>query len=445
MADDRHAPPNYFWRWLATFVLIVLLILLPLPRHWPLLPRIYPDVFDELTSLNLYLADVAGLALLATAVPLYRRSPSLPGPKILTAPMAALVVMTIVSGVFAAEPALVWQHALRLFVLLAIGLVLMWLKLKPDWVQAGLAVSLTLQAAAALLQFGAQDDLGLRWLGELDLGRHPGGGSILASGGGYWLRGYGLTPHPNILGGVLVVFLLILVASFLQARPRARIGWLGVILLGGAGLFVSFSRSAWLGGAVGGLVWLGGLLLRREWRGRYGRSLFILAVSLGLLLAGLGWTQRHLLLSRFSPARNEFETRSVAERTALIEAGQRLRRSSPWTGIGAGNTAVAIAPLVQDLPAVGPQPVHNVPLLLAIELGWPGAILWAWLMLAPVGLALYRCRQGRLTLWALGLTAALAAFAIIDLLDYYAWGWPQGALLRWLCWGLWGAAVVSGR
>jgi hypothetical protein len=63
-------------------------------------------------------------------------------------------------------------------------------------------------------------------------------------------------------------------------------------------------------------------------------------------------------------------------------------------------------------------------------------------MFFPVWLAWQRWRNNQLTLWGLALTAALLAFAVIDLFDYYAWGWQQGRLLRWLFLGLWANTVI---
>ena len=431
-------------RGLGEVALVLLILLLPLPRHWPLVEQRYPGVNAELTSLNLYLSDFAVLLLVAAvAIPWPRRRQwSLPGPRALTHPLALLVLLASMSSLWALDLVLVLQHALRLAILLALVLAL--IRLQPDerLLQVSLALTVVLQAAVALLQFNWQDDLGLRWLGEISLNRYPGGGSILTVADQYWLRGYGLTPHPNILGGILALALLTLVVAFLQSRPRWRPLWLIVLLAGTAGLFISFSRSAWLGSVVGGAFLVVAILLRQPWRQRYGRPLLVLILASGLLFSGLAWQQRHLLLARSNPDSSVREARSINERSALNAAAMALIRLAPLTGVGAGNSAVAAIPLVGDTPGVAPQPAHLAPLLLTAELGIAGGALWLWLMLLPAALALVRHRQGKLTLWALGLTAALLAFAVIDLFDYYAWGWQQGRLLRWLYWALWAAATT---
>jgi hypothetical protein len=439
-------PCTCFWRRLGQAALVLLIVLLPLPRHWPLVEQRYPGVNAELTSLNLYLSDFAVLLLLVAAVACLRhRQRSLPEPKALTYPLVLLVLLATMSSLWAFDVVLALQQALRLAILLALVLVLIRLRPNERMVQISLAVIVFVQAAVALLQFSRQDDLGLRWLGEIDLNRYPGGGSILTVADQYWLRGYGLTPHPNILGGLLALALLTLVVAFLQAPRRRRPLWFIVVLVGTAGLFISFSRSAWLGGVMGGAFLAAGVLLQRRWRQRYGRALLALILACGLLFSGLAWQQRDLLLARSNPDSSVREARSIDERSALNAAAVALIRLAPLTGVGAGNSAVATIPLVGDTPGVAPQPAHLAPLLLTAELGVIGGALWLWLMMVPAILALVRHQQGKLTLWALALTAALLAFAVIDLFDYYAWGWQQGRLLRWVYWGLWGLEIGDWR
>jgi len=440
---------------MALTAVMLLIVTFPLPRHWLLLRQTFPGVYYENTSLNLYLSDGAVFLLLLGAGRVWRR-PLSPLLRWLVYPLGLLSLLTAVSVLWALDLLLALQQAVRVAILLGMTLAIIHLKPERRLVQAGLAAMLVIQATAALLQFARQDDLGLRWLGEVALDRYPGGGSLITVGDQVWLRGYGLTSHPNILGGVLATAVLILYVPLLKAHARQRPFWVAAVLLGMAGLLVTFSRSAWLGGLAGGVFFVVVVLLQRPWRRRYGRPVARFLLVGALFAAGLFWWQRELILARFGgempgflaaccegePARPlaATEVRSVRERQALIDAAMDLIDLAPLTGVGAGNFAAAVIPAA-NTPDVAPQPVHHVPLLLAAELGPLGGLLWLWLMLFPVGAALIQLRRGRLTLWALGLTAALLAFAVIDLFDYYAWGWMAGRQWRWLLWGLWGTAV----
>lgn len=431
------------WRAAAITALVLLILILPLARHWILLKRPPFDVYYEFTSTIFYLSDAATLLLLAaSALWLWREKPSTEwGAAVVTLPLMLLPVLALGTTPWAGDPELAAYFAGRLVALSAVYLAIVALR-PPRWaVQFGLATSAILQAAVAVAQFIIQDDLGWQWLGEIKLSPTPGLASILTAGDEVWLRGYGLTPHPNILGGVLMVMLLTLSISYLKSRGRWRAVWLAILMIGGVGLVVSFSRAAWLGGAAGGMVLLLGVLGRRPWRQQYARAILVPIIVGLLVLSGFAFARRDLFIARLRPPETYTASRSLDERRVLADVSLDLIRRFPATGIGAGNFSTAVAPLVEDAPATTPQPVHNLPLLVSAELGVAGGALWMWLMVAPPILAWRQFRAGRLSLWALGLTAGLVALATIDLFDFYSWGWPQGRLLRWTYLGLWSSTL----
>lgn len=445
---------------LSPFTFILLLLALPLPLSWPFYQVYYPDVFVEFTSLYLYLSDIViflwlivfmpqSLKALARATPFGLFQPAgrrfrngvYPMGQIITL-LLGLTILTGLSMLWANEPILAGIQTLRLIVLFLFVITLSQSTISWRVIIAGVAISLTLQSTVAIGQFAVQNDLGLRWLGELDLMTQAGGDSILFAEGQYWLRAYGLTSHPNILGGVLVVFTLMLIPAYLFERSRWRWGLLAVILLGIAALFFSFSRAAWLGGLGGGLFLVLWLFIKRSDRSQWLPNLIVLLVT-ALILAGFcGLRYRAILFSRITPTSNQLESRAVNERLTLTEAGLALWRERPLLGIGAANTPVAVVPLLEGVDNAGAQPIHNVPLLLGIELGPLGMILWILLMLLPPITIFQQPSDSQQALFLLGVTAALVAFAIIDQFDYYAWGWQTGRVLRW---GLLGLAIGGVR
>lgn len=444
------AQPAIEWRAGVTTAVALLILFLPLARHWVLVHRPPFSIYYEFTSIVLYLSDFAvALLLVTSALWLGREMPSLDatgrrwGPAAITGPLALLPLMAFATAPWAGDSTLAIYSGVRLVALLAVYLAIVMLRPSTRVIQLSLAASLILETAVAVTQFVIQDDLGWQWLGEIGLNPTSGYASIIKVGGRIWLRGYGLTPHPNILGGILVVMLLALTVPFLESHGWRRVVWLAVLMWGGAGLVVSFSRAAWLGGVAGGGVLLLGVVASRRWRRRYGPVILVTAVVGLIMLAGFTFWQRDLFIARFTPSASDTEARSLDERRVLAQVGLDLIRHSPVTGVGAGNFTAAIAPLVKDLPATTPQPAHNLPLLLSAELGLAGGALWIWLMVAPVILTWRRFQSPvrGLSLRALGLTAGLVALAIIDLFDFYSWGWPQGRLLRWTFLGLWAGAL----
>jgi O-antigen ligase len=429
----------------------LLILTLPLARHRILFHRPPFSIYHEFTSIVLYLSDFAAiLLLLASAMWFWREKPfvdsSTPaghrwGPAAISLPLALLPALALATVPRAGDPGLAGYVAYRLVVLLAMYVTIVALRPSPQVVQLSLAASLMLQVTIAVAQFVTQDDLGWRRLGEVDLDPTSGWASVIVVGSRPWLRGYGLTPHPNILGGILVATLLALVIPYLESHGWRRIAWLVILAWGGVGLVISFSRAAWLGGAAGGAILLVSVLFHQPWRQRYARAILVPAL-VGLVgLAGFTLLRRDLILARLTPSASPTESRSLDERRILADMSVELIRRSPLAGVGAGNFTTAVAPLIQDVPDTTPQPVHNLPLLLSAELGLAGGVLWLWLMLAPWVVAWQRFRNERLSLWALGLTAGLVALAIIDLFDFYSWGWSQGRLLRWIYLGLWSSAV----
>jgi len=353
--------------------------------------------------------------------------------------MAALAAIGFLSAFWASDPALAVYTSARLSLLFALYLWIINQAPEFHWVDRAIRMSLILESLTALLQFARQGDLGLQWLGEIRLNPPAPGLSVIAVGERVWLRGYGLTPHPNILGGILAVFILALMAGYLHATGRHRLVWLAFSAIGSAGLMVSFSRAAWLGLALGGAGFVGSVLGHGPWRRRYRWPLLIPA-SLGLLivLTVVIW-RFDLFAARLRPSTSPSERRSMDERLVLTRIALETIRRHPLRGIGAGNFSEASAEFIGDNPAYLPQPVHNVPLLVTAELGLIGGALWVWLTTAPVVLTWRRYQRKQASLRLVALATGLMALATANLFDFYAWGWPQGRLLQWTFLGLWSA------
>jgi O-antigen ligase len=252
------------------------------------------------------------------------------------------------------------------------------------------------------------------------------------------LRAYGLTDHPNILGGCLAVGLLLLLVWHLKSGAQWKAISAGLIALGGIGLFLSFSRSAWLGLAAGlGLVaaWV---IRRRD--GERLAQLMALACACLLLLAPFAWQNAGALGVRlgqngsFSAATPE--NQSINERILLARQAIDLFAANPLTGVGVGTFPQVMRRVNPDY-AFSPQPPHQVALDLAAETGVLGGICYLALEVLPWAMLFVARRRLRFSWELAGLTAALLALSVISLLDYYPWMFNPGQLWQWLLWGLW--------
>ena len=105
-------------------------------------------------------------------------------------------------------------------------------------------------------------------------------------------------------------------------------------------------------------------------------------------------------------------------RTAMVAI-----REHPIVGVGAGNFPLEMLRQRSRTP----QYVHNVPLLLASEIGMLGGLIWTAAWLVGIG-ALVR-RRRHLTPDGVAALAAWFAIGIIALFDCYPWSLQAGRLL----------------
>ncbi|MGH2522496.1 MAG: O-antigen ligase family protein, partial [Anaerolineales bacterium] len=353
------------------------------------------------------------------------------GPRAVGVAGLLLTAAAALSGINSHDRALTLAFTLHL--LLLAGLYLMLVNDSLSEAQTGKLFGgvLLVQAIVALVENWAQGTWlipGLRyllWPGSLSAAS-PGASVVENASGGRWLRAYGTLPHPNLLGGMLLIYLSAAIERFF-ATGRKR--WLGLVAAGMITLALTFSRSAWAG--LGVMIGASAFLLScAHWR----RARQALGVG---LLAGV-FTVLPLmpfLLARANVTGSETgaEQRSLGERALLVQASLDFIRARPWTGIGAGAFVVALAAQPDRYAPL--EPVHNIPMLALAEMGAPGVL--ALLGFAGAVLRQMWLRRRRTTLpeaaWALALLGALA----VGLFDHYWWTLSPVRMLFVVALGLW--------
>jgi hypothetical protein len=302
-----------------------------------------------------------------------------------------------------------------------------------------LAAVVLLQGAVAVGQFVRQADLGLAGLGEPTLNLAEYSINVLQARGHAWIRAYGLTPSPNVLGACLAILLVLLLPVMLsEIAARTTLDpphvWRLTLTLattaGVLGLLASFSRAAWAGFAAGTAVcvwmaWLKGGKGRRSEVTQRART--VSAWWLAPLVGGLIFAAMYgdLALSRLVHLDTPTEARSLSERERDVSLAWEIIQAHPWRGIGTGNYESAARAINPDAAEV-----HNIPLMVTAEWGLPGAALW--LLLAVIGLR--RPSDAR---------AAWLALLVISLFDLSLWpttSW-HGAIL----FGLLAAQIATGQ
>ncbi len=293
------------------------------------------------------------------------------------------------------------------------------------WVFSYIAI---FQSLIAIFQFQKQSSLGLKWLGEpiLQLGEH--GVANFLVGGVRILRGYGTFLHPNILAAFLVIGLLCLCYlwfkrlrsyEFITNNTNLKACLekvffaiaLFVVLLG---LVLTFSRSAWLV-TILSLVTILFFALRNPPSRR-------LAIYLFLILLTIGYT----ITASFSPfifPRASFNASepAVADRLIYNKLGLEIIVNNPF-GVGVGNQVIfasqnklyekfGLTELWQK------QPIHNLYLLIASEIGILGLVAFLLLIF-------FICKNCDFIL-----KIPLFALLALGLFDHYLWDIWDGQLL----------------
>lgn len=276
------------------------------------------------------------------------------------------------------------------------------------------------QGLLGILQFHVQHGLGMIWLGEYVSKVGTPGLATMDYLGGKVIRAYGTFPHPNLLGGFLVLSLLC--GLFLVSRETlfnkiwASIGLFIIIF----GLFFSLSRSAWLAAIIIASAFLIRLILGRRFIA-VKLVLILLIVSCGTITLGF----RDLIIARSSV------TPAVSYRTDYNQDGLSIIKQSPLVGIGVNNYVVAYETTKPGMPAWQYQPAHNVFIVLAAEIGLIGLVA-----LATMIIFLLRFTWNQKSEQALFVKLALLNLLIVGMFDHYLITIQQGRLLLFVVLGL---------
>ncbi len=302
-----------------------------------------------------------------------------------------------------------------------------------------LFIGAVFESALGIWQFLSQSTFISTWLGMSGHEVWQAGTSVLKNDTGRWLRAYGTFPHPNMLGGYLGAILVFGVGYFSRLVFSKRMHW---VVWGGSmtillGLLVTFSRTAWVGTVIGILVLVflsAWSLLAQSSRNSavlqsVGETL-IVRVFVMFCMATLifSWVLHETVLPRFESRVIERE-HSVSERAQSFEdTWEVMSKKNIWLGAGGGNLTAAVIQAQPERPLWSIQPAHNVFVLVFVELGVVGAVLFILFLISLVWSAL----QERDSVF-------LAVFGVLFLslcFDHWLWSTHFGLLFLFLMLGL---------
>jgi len=320
-----------------------------------------------------------------------------------------------------------------------------------------------LQAGLGVWQFLAQHVAGNKWLGMATQWPMDNGVSVVGTELRRWLRAYGSLPHPNILGGWLVIGLILCVGLYesvygtLVAKwgsQETKRGFSAMVLMlffvvMFSGLLTTFSRGAWIAFFVSLLIYWFINLLKKDKLGSVVGAKFLIIAVLITVMFGLAF--REPFLARVK-GEGRLETKSIEQRKGAYREAKEVITKNWLRGAGLGNYTLYLydADLRTIFDSAGMegymglskeggiaeknawdyQPVHNVWLLVWGEIGILGVILFGLIFLF---IALKALKAGK-RLPAYGLV--MLVIFILSLFDHYFWSFYFGVMVWWLVLGL---------
>ncbi len=269
-------------------------------------------------------------------------------------------------------------------------------------------------ALLAIIQFGLQTTWSTKWLG---LAKHDPAelGQVVTEtvNGERWLRAYGSFDHPNILGGVMALALLLLLLN-----KRGKWCWLENVctaLFTGA-LFISFSRTAWLGLIVGLAVYL---LINFYKKLPINKEFFVVLI---LIFTTLTFIYSNLVFAR-TLATGRIEQKSINERVVYYGEAKELFLLHPYFGLGFHNYVPSLMNLNPGRPNWSYQPVHNVFVLAVVELGIVGVIIWSAILWLGFKL-INKAKKININV-----AVILSLLVVLAMFDHWLWSLHAGLML----------------
>lgn len=313
----------------------------------------------------------------------------------------------------------------------------------PREVLTGFVGGAVFQVGLGAYQFFTQSAFASKWLGMAMHSADQLGAFVIETDTGRWLRAYGSLSHPNIFGLYVGVGLLMCVGLAAYRGHGRHTRFYALMPLIAAGLLFSFSRSAILAVAAG-FVWMVVSAYGSPAAPDYRRVLVPSFIIISVAAAALSLFYPDLLLTR-ATATGRLETQSITQRGSQFEDAMSLFANHPFTGVGIGQMPLALArESATERNWWLYDYVHDVPVLVAVETGFVGLLVWLGFVVTT--LLVVRDRLLHKTSVSSGVTVYAAAFIamlVASLFDHFLWSSWFGQLLFWTVAGLLQAAYLN--
>lgn len=367
--------------------------------------------FDFYTSFFLYASDLFFLAaFLAWGLSLWRKESTFQmGDKVLTYLLFGLLVLMGVNVFFVSAPQLHIFLTFRFVELFLLYFMIVNKVLRQQEIVFCLLIGFCFQALVGVFQYFLQSSIGVGFLGEQQVNAGTLGVAKIDFGGHKILRSFGTQAQANVLGGLM--FFGILYSVTLLKKNRRLVA--GVLCLLTAALILSFSRSALIALVVAFLMYIS--IQHQKAAIKY----VALALSCFLFFLFI-FRLDGVFLNRFLVD----DLAAAQERTMYLNISHNMLLDHPL-GVGLGGFTLHMQDYTTTklLPWLF-QPVHNIFLLMAAELGVAGGLLFCIIFLYSFW-SLLKLPNKAGTL----LGVMLAGITLIGFFDHYFVTIYQGQVL----------------
>lgn len=300
-------------------------------------------------------------------------------------------------------------------------------------------ISGVFQSVIAIIQYVRQGSLGLRLLGESPLSVDAVGVAVFIADSHKYLRAYGTTPHPNILAAWLFLAIFAFYFYYLGRFTDGGAGRLRVlkealaVIVYGIILFAFFSTFSRV--VIG--LWFLSLIVRLAvvvFKKDIHQSVFSMRWSLlklaiatcvvAVVFSLLFWPQ---VKSRIHVSTQE---EAVTQRVFYNKLAGSVIAGSPFLGVGIGQFVPDMMARLKRLPSNAYQPVHNVYLLIAGEVGFSGLAVFV-VFLSVVFWSFIKKSDFR-DIHSFSFLIVVFSFLIIGFFDHFLWTSQQGSFIFWM-------------
>jgi len=294
--------------------------------------------------------------------------------------------------------------------------------------------SVSLSSILGLCQFFTQSTFASKYLGLSNHFSWQGGTAVIETTAGRFLRLYGSMPHPNIMGGLLTIALLLSLGAYFKAQKN-ELRWKSFLVLtiplNFTALIFTFSRGALITLILGAAFLIFYFLFLEKVPKK--KDIMVVFYAIIILFSIIFVAYPEIFSSR-TQVDSRLEKKSISDRQTYLTESQQIISHHPILGVGLGNYTENVLENKKIQKEIwNIQPVHNLYLLVFSEIGLVGFCLLFFLVVYNLTEFPHLIQQRNTN--RIIFSVILINILLISLLDHWFWTMPVGIILFWIIFG----------